>query len=168
MGLIAVGLCRTPRFAIRAGISSGILWEKESELPGGQKKSIIMGPAMIKAHEVELSQNWLGGAVSLDTNSSVDATYLVKYDVPVKSGCKNPEYALNWPKLMLENNFLETTDILGHALQTYPVLPDDPKTEIASTFQSIGSMDTPEKREKLDNTLVFWDTMANQSISSVH
>lgn len=169
MTFISVGICGRTKFAIRAGITSGVIWEREVSLFNGKKKKIIMGPGLIHAHQMEISQSWLGGAVSIETEAPIDESYLIEYDVPVKAGCiKKPKYALNWPKILMQNSSVETNTTIfpGHEVKTYPVLPDDPKAEITSVFRSTGPMAEPEE-EKLTNTLLFWDTMVAKFTPSI-
>lgn len=114
---------------LRGAISSGRFLFRDG---------IFVGEAMVRAYELEQSQNWIGGIVDpvliaeltrdnpQELQYLIDGHFLVEYDVPTKHGIRR-HYCLPWPLA-------------------------SPKPRPVKTF---GSEAAPEAQEKLANTEKF-------------
>jgi hypothetical protein len=73
---------------LRVGVAFGQLYADIRE-------SILVGPALVEAYEIEESQEWIGcGAGRSCCAQALEP--LVEYEVPVKAGKEPVPYALDW------------------------------------------------------------------------
>ena len=95
--LFVVGLTKAePPFMLRVGISIGDLRIRKVETEQGIQE-IRIGTAMAKAHRLENSQMWIGGAVDPYIELPRNNLFVVEYDVPVQDkSATRPRLALNW------------------------------------------------------------------------
>jgi hypothetical protein len=86
--LIGLGLLHSSvPFLVRAGIAAGHLHERVAK-GDGTLNVIRIGTAMVKAHALESSQRWIGGAVTRDIWPADKPRWLaVPYQVEVVRTC---------------------------------------------------------------------------------
>src|SRR5262249_47271942 len=73
---------------LRVGVAFGQLY-------ADTRGSILVGPALVEAYEIEESQEWIGcGAGRSCCAQALEP--LVEYEVPVKAGKAAVPYALDW------------------------------------------------------------------------
>ena len=85
--LIALGLCFSPRFLVRAGIAVGDLRKRMAQ-GDGVPHEIRIGTSMTRAHRLQEAQNWIGGAVAAGTRLHGESC-AVQYPVPLKPGAES-------------------------------------------------------------------------------
>jgi hypothetical protein len=89
---------------LRIGIARGDL-RKGHVSQKGRVHEVRVGTAMLRAHDLELAQDWIGGAVAADVPRASPDDYRCAWPVPLKHGspwagrCE----ALDWLRLAVEN-----------------------------------------------------------------
>ena len=129
------------KFAIRGSISIGTLVDRESDF-AGNKVRIRMGPALVKAHELEASQQWMGIGIDPELEPFLDGgAYFLRYPVPTKPGKPVSSYSVNWPTMLKD-------------VSNIPI-PHNIEERIEEIFKKPGSWNK-DIEIKLQNTLEFY------------
>jgi hypothetical protein len=91
---------------LRVGIAYGETFFHE-------KQEMFLGIPIVAAHELELKQDWIGGACDSSCETAphfhrvtTDWQDVLRYDVPSQNG-REPMWALNWPKLAVAQEVLK-------------------------------------------------------------
>jgi hypothetical protein len=95
VSLLAIGIASG--FIARAGISVGDLRRKVTDLGQGIKRDLRIGTCMVRAHQLQECQIWIGGAV--ETALPSRDCYRFEYEVPVKHDSEYEGHklqAINW------------------------------------------------------------------------
>ncbi|MBI3895598.1 MAG: YqgE/AlgH family protein [Acidobacteria bacterium] len=140
--LIALGLWKEPRFLVRAGIAIGDL-RKRVVKGGGSPHEIRIGSSMLKAHQLQECQNWVGAVVDAAVPQTPEvANWTFDYSVPVKPGCDGLPLPLNW---IWENSLdgeVESELVLA---SNEISLNQDAQTKLDNTSKFVQSIRTAKK-----------------------
>lgn len=139
--IIATGLISG--FLVRAGIAVGDLRVKSIELWGNQKREVRIGTSMLRAHMLQESQEWIGGAVESKYPPAYNDMNRFRYHVPVKENskfCQSELEAVNWVYILADAIKAGETEIIR--IVRYGV-------------DWIGSLLNEEVERKLANTIEF-------------
>lgn len=153
-------------FLIRAGIAVGDLRIKKIQLSNGNYHEIRIGTSMARAHILQESQEWIGGAVESEFQHMPNDINRVPYDVPInkekatKSGIilSSQLEAVNWVYILpnfrpLHNSFTGLTfDTKEKVIE-----------KVRNSVKEHGSPDCEEIQVKLNNTIAFIDYVFSQS-----
>jgi hypothetical protein len=133
--LIALGVCFSPRFLVRAGIAVGDLRKRVAQGDGAPHE-IRIGTSMTRAHQLQEGQDWIGGAIAAEAGLHGEMC-AIEYPVPLKPKAKSlrTRLALNW---LWRNG-----------------TPAEVECEVRAAFNETGGNETA--RQKLTNTLTFID-----------
>ncbi len=125
---------------------------------------MILGEAVIEAHDLEKAQEWSGCVVSqaainrykeqnVNQDLSLDAIVkrhaLIEYDVPWKPGTSfsNPSMVINWPLLFLS---------VPSGWATHSQVPDLSDHEIRQQFERNGkSIQSDKAQKRVEKTMEF-------------
>jgi hypothetical protein len=133
-------------FPVRAGISVGDLRRKGISLYGGVQREVRIGKSMARAHILQESQNWIGGAVEAEFPPGPKEINRIKYEVPIKedSNVSNSKLeAINW------------VYILAGGIIGKEKTKDEVIDMVNNTIIGLGDSESPETKSKLRNTLGF-------------
>jgi hypothetical protein len=133
-------------FPIRAGIAVGDLRRKGVSLYGEGQKEVRIGKSMARAHILQESQDWIGGAVEAEFPPGPKEINRIKYEVPIKedSNVSNSKLeAINW------------VYILAGGISGKEKTKDEVIDIVNNRIIGLGGSESPETQSKLRNTLGF-------------
>ncbi|MFC2007309.1 hypothetical protein ACFLVB_01760 [Chloroflexota bacterium] len=142
-------------FMVRVGISVGDLCRKVIDLGGGNKRDLRIGTCMIRSHQLQECQRWVGGAVQ--TQFPTKDYYRFEYDVPIK---KDSEYeghilqSINWVCLLKKITTIKTNK------KTYQN-KNEIIDQVSKVISEVTGASSKEIAIRLENTIKFIDYVFN-------
>ena len=149
--LIAAGF--SLGFLVRAGIAVGDLRSRIVSLYNGDKSLVSIGRSMAKAHILQESQEWIGGAVESEFPKGAKEINRVNYDVPIKDKKKFTDTkleAINW------------VYILASGINGVRITKDEVIDKVQNSILKLNGSESETIKAKLENTMRFVEYIYSQ------
>lgn len=114
-------------FLLRVGIAVGnVRWRRFRWF--GELIEFPIGTALTRAHRIQEAQEWIGGAIDRQLQSS-DDRYRLECAVPLKTARRSEMDAVNWVQGVADNQWLK------FFLDTYPMRVESMQDETADVLR---------------------------------